>query len=210
MVIARHLILTGYGHWLPNDPRGSTSREVVARKLRGLGELHVGRKFPQPARQTLKSFHRNARRQLEHSVLWFDAAKRQVIADAFAQTMQDCRYTCFACAILSNHAHLIIRKHHDRAETMIDHFRTGSALRLCRLADVPNNHPVWNTGHYKKFLFTPEDITRTATYIRDNPARERIPEQNFPFVKLYSAEWHRQGKSIESRMNKPRQEETRP
>ncbi len=210
MVIAHHLILTGYSHWLPNDPRGSTSREVVAGKLRGLGELHVGRKFPQPPRQTLKSFHRDARPQLEHAVLWFDAAKRQVIADAFTQTTQDHRYTCFACAILSNHAHLIIRKHRDRAETMIDHLRMESASRLCRLADVPNNHPVWNTGHYKKFLCTPEDITRTAAYIRDNPARERIPDQNFPFVTPYSAEWHRQRKDTTSHMSKPLQKETQP
>ena len=208
MVIAHHLILTGYGHWLPNDPRGSTSREVVAGKLRGLGELRVGRKFPQPPRQTLKSFHRNAQRQLEHAVQWFDAAKRQVIADAFTQTMQDHRYTCFACAILSNHAHLIIRKHRNRAETMIDHLRTESSAWLCRLADVPDDHPVWNMGHYKKFLFTPEDITKTLAYIHNNPAREGMPEQNFPFVKLYSAEWYRQGKNVTSPLTQPLQKET--
>ncbi|MCE5325581.1 MAG: hypothetical protein ABFD92_17650 [Planctomycetaceae bacterium] len=28
MIIAHHIILTGYGHWLPNDPRGSLSRSV--------------------------------------------------------------------------------------------------------------------------------------------------------------------------------------
>ena len=139
MVIAHHLILTGYGHWLPNDPRGSTSRDVVAGKLRGLGKLHIGRKFPQPPRKALKSFYREAQSQLEHPALWFDAAKRQVIVEAFTQTMQDHRYTCFACAILSNHAHLIIRKHRDRAETMIDHLRTESSAWLCRLADAANH-----------------------------------------------------------------------
>ena len=208
MVIAHHLLLTGYGHWLPNDPRGSTSREVVAGKLRGLGESHVGRKFPQPARRALKSFYREAQSQLEHPILWFDSAKRQVIADAFAQTMQDHRYTCFACAILSNHAHLIVRKHRDRAETMIDHLRTESSAWLCRLADVPDAHPVWNTGHYKKFLFTPEDIARTVSYIHSNPAREGIPEQNFPFVKLYRGERYRQGKNVASPVPQPLQKET--
>lgn len=200
MVIAHHLILTGYAHWLPNDPRGSTSREVVAGKLQGLGELHAGRKYQQPPRQELRSFYRDAQPQLEHPILWFDAAKRQVIADAFTHTMQECRYTCFACAILSNHGHLIIRKHRDRAETMIDHLRTESAAWLCRLADVPDHHPVWNTGHYKKFLFTPADITRTVAYIRNNPAREKIPEQNFPFVKQYGAEWFRKTNDIASQL----------
>lgn len=27
-IIAHHLILHGYGHWFPNDPRGSGSDEV--------------------------------------------------------------------------------------------------------------------------------------------------------------------------------------
>lgn len=30
-IIAHHLILHGYGHWLPNDPRGSGSREIRQR-----------------------------------------------------------------------------------------------------------------------------------------------------------------------------------
>jgi hypothetical protein len=28
MVAGYHLIWTVYGYWLPNDPRGSTSREI--------------------------------------------------------------------------------------------------------------------------------------------------------------------------------------
>jgi hypothetical protein len=37
MVIACHLIWTAYGSWLPNDPRGSGSRRVVAPQLVDLG-----------------------------------------------------------------------------------------------------------------------------------------------------------------------------
>ncbi|MCG8409457.1 MAG: hypothetical protein MI923_29995 [Phycisphaerales bacterium] len=134
MVIAHHLILTGYGHWLPNDPRGSLSREIRAGKLFALGDIHYGRKTQQPSREGLRAFQKKAQRQLEHPVLWFDAAKRQAIADAFDRVVQSHRYTCFACAILSNHAHLVIRKHRDKAETMITELRHESTARLCRLA----------------------------------------------------------------------------
>jgi hypothetical protein len=48
MVIAHHLIWTLYGWWLPNDPRGSTSRAIRNDVLRDLGELHFGRKRVQP------------------------------------------------------------------------------------------------------------------------------------------------------------------
>lgn len=40
MVLAHHLILTGYGHWLPNDPRGSFSETIAAGKLIPAGDIH--------------------------------------------------------------------------------------------------------------------------------------------------------------------------
>src|SRR5262245_6645731 len=39
LVIAYHLIWTGYGRWLPNDPRGSGSIKVLAAVIAELGAL---------------------------------------------------------------------------------------------------------------------------------------------------------------------------
>jgi len=36
MVIACHAVLTTYGAWLPNDPRGSHSKAVYNKELRAL------------------------------------------------------------------------------------------------------------------------------------------------------------------------------
>ena len=41
-VIAYHLVWTGYGCWLPNDPRGSGPLTIRNDVLRDLGELHQG------------------------------------------------------------------------------------------------------------------------------------------------------------------------
>src|SRR5947209_8235910 len=82
-VIAHHLILTGYGHWLPNDPRGSGSLEIKDEKLEALGPIHHGRKRAQPPRSELKAFYREANELLEFQPFWFDRAKRQALADAF-------------------------------------------------------------------------------------------------------------------------------
>ena len=191
MVIAHHLILTGYGHWLPNDPRGSMSRDFRAGELMSLGPLHGGRKKVQPSSTELKSFYREARSKLEHAPIWFDPAKRQVIAEAFSAVSTSKRYTCFACAILSNHAHLVIRKHREQAEEMISTFGKESAKCLRRLADVPQNHPVWSSNCFKKFLNTADDVERTSRYVRDNPAKEGLDPQDFPWVKRYRDEWRR-------------------
>jgi hypothetical protein len=47
MVAGYHLIWTAYGWWLPNDPRGSTSQQVLSVQLQYLGELHFGRESNQ-------------------------------------------------------------------------------------------------------------------------------------------------------------------
>ena len=55
---------------------------MAAGELLSLGTLHFGRKATQPPRTVLKDFYRRAEHQLEHPILWFDAAKRQAKGDA--------------------------------------------------------------------------------------------------------------------------------
>jgi len=43
MIIAYHAIFTTYGAWLPNDPRGSYSKEIYNEQLRALGRIKYGR-----------------------------------------------------------------------------------------------------------------------------------------------------------------------
>jgi REP element-mobilizing transposase RayT len=184
-VIGHHLILTGYGHWLPNDIRGSGSTEVRSDELRDLGGVHLGRKAVQPSREELRRFHAEAGDRLYHPVVWFDEAKRQAIADAFAQVIAQRHYTVWACAVLSNHAHLCIRRHRDDALTMWKVLASASCDSLQRMQGFPPNHPVWSSRPYKVFLYSPDDVRSRVRYIESNPIKERLPAQHFPFVLRY-------------------------
>ena len=144
IIIAHHLILSGYGHWLPNDPRGSGSEEIREEKLSDLGPIHHGRKQIQPSRGVLKEFYRSATPRLDFEPIWFDDAKRQAIAEAFARVVENERYTVWACAILSNHAHLCIRRHKDDAVTMWNAFAETSRAALGRFEDLADDHPLWS------------------------------------------------------------------
>jgi hypothetical protein len=42
IIIAHHLVMTLYGHWLSNDPRGSGSQEIRKDELKDLGQLLPG------------------------------------------------------------------------------------------------------------------------------------------------------------------------
>src|SRR5438046_3118707 len=130
LVIAYHLIWTAYGWWLPNDPRGSGSQTVRNDIFAELGELHFGRKRLQPAGRVVREFYKQAADLLRHPLLTFDDAARDTIAAAFADVIARERYTCYACAIMPDHVHILVRKHKHQAEQMIETLKTESRLRL--------------------------------------------------------------------------------
>jgi hypothetical protein len=131
IIIAHHLILMGYGHWLPNEIRGSGSDIIRNELLRALGEIHPGKKRNQSSREELRSFHQQANPLLEHEIVWFDHMLRQIIANAFAVTALQFNYIVVACAILRNHAHLVVLRHKHHHEVM---WRTSPKEQRSRFA----------------------------------------------------------------------------
>jgi len=186
-IIAHHLILTLYGHWLPNDLRGSGSDAFYDQKFEALGPIHRGRKpeAMQPTRQELRAFQRNAEPLLNFPKFWIDDAKRQAIGDAFADVIRERKYTVWACAILSNHAHLVVRRHRDDALGMWHAFADGSLSAMREFPDVGADHSVWSTRPYKVFLRTPTEVRGRIAYVEGNPAREGLPTQHFDFVRAH-------------------------
>jgi REP element-mobilizing transposase RayT len=183
MVTGYHLIWTGYGHWLPNDVRGSMSCELRCAKFAPLGELHFGRKRIQPAGKLIHEFYDAARGLLKHPLLNFSADQIQKISESFSQVVREREYTCYACAIMPDHVHLLIRKHRDKAEEMIEHFQDAS--RVAIQAVIGAEHPVWGGPGWKVYLDSLDDMTRTIRYIEQNPIKIGLPIQSWDFVTQY-------------------------
>lgn len=185
LVIGYHLIWTAYGHWLPNDPRGSGSKLVRSSQIAKLGDLHFGRKRIQPAGRDIKAFFMQVKSALNYPVLEFDAEAIQTIAGAFGEIIRSTPYTCYGCAIMPDHVHLIIRKHKDVAEEMIATLQKHSCQALGASGFGGDGHPIWTRGGWKVFLDEPDDIRRTIPYVENNPVAEGLPRQNWDFVKEY-------------------------
>ena len=134
-VIAAHLILTLYGHWAVNDPRGSGSEDFYDFKFEPLGPIHHGRKpnHEQPTRGDLKSFHHEHQDLLNFPIFWIDDPMRQEIAQSISETLRAHGYTCYACATCGNHAHVLNRTHKHDALMMWTNLAESirSRLRLC-------------------------------------------------------------------------------
>jgi len=185
IIIAHHLIWTAYGFWLPNDPRGSMSKSIASDVLAELGELHYGRKKIQPAAGEISEFREDSRAVLQHALLAFSIQDFSAISDSLAETIDEQHYTCYACAIMPDHVHILIRKHKHTAEQMIGYFQHGSRIRLRAAGVRAAEHPVWGGRGWKVFLDSPADIRRTIRYIESNPVKWRLPRQQWPFVIQY-------------------------
>ena len=185
LVIAYHLVWTAYGWWLPNDPRGSCSREIRVPVLRQLGDLHYGRKRVQPASSDIRLFYEQATGLLKHPLIEFAPEHFQIVAAGFADAVEQHKYTCYACAILPDHVHLILRKHKHLAEVMIENLQFHSRLRLSGSRLLPDAHPIWCVGGWKIFLDHPDEVCRVIRYVEDNPLPYRLPRQRWDFVTQY-------------------------
>jgi REP element-mobilizing transposase RayT len=188
MIIGHHLLWTLYGHWLANDLRGSGSTEFRDEKFASLGPIYHGRKpkHLQPTQKELREFQQEAKPLLNFPRFWMDEAKRQAIRDAFAKVIAERRYTVWACAILSNHAHMVIRRHRNDALAMWRAFADASRILLRGFAEVGANHPVWSNRPNKVFLRTPEDVRGRIAYVERNPEKEALSAQRFDFVQSYN------------------------
>jgi REP element-mobilizing transposase RayT len=186
LVIAYHLIWTAYGWWLPNDPRGSGSSSIRCDILAELGELHQGRKRVQPAGKEVRRFYQQAAGLLAHPLLTFDEPARQEIAEAFQEVIIEQRYTCYACAIMPDHIHILMRKHKHQAEEMMELLRQVSRERLIATNKRAVTHPTWTAGGgWKVFLEHPEEVRCTIGYIEKNPLPLGLSAQRWPFVTRY-------------------------
>ena len=185
LVIAYHLVWTGYGWWLPNDPRGSSSPLIRQDVLAELGQLHPGRKSVQPTNCEIREFHRRAGERLYFKQMQFSPHEWELIAAALAEVIREERYTCYACAVMPDHVHFLVRKHKHSAEEMIENFQSASRMRLRREGRWGVSHPVWGGLGWKVFLDHPRAIRRTIEYVEQNPVKWGLPQQSWGFVAEY-------------------------
>jgi len=176
MVIAYHIILTTYGTWLPNDPRGSYSKAVYDAELRTLGDVRYGRQEPQPDGKTLRRFWTASRGTTNRRQFFIDDSTRPIIALGFARVVQRLGLTVRACAIMNDHVHLLSLRSKHRVEYVFGQFKS-QATHALGVARTP-----WAKGAWKVFIEDAETIASAARYIEMNPIKAGREPQHWDFV----------------------------
>ena len=176
MIIAYHVIFTTYGTWLPNDPRGSFSKDMYNEELGSLSGIHYGRRNPQPSKAALRRFWTAAAPRLSRRPYFIDGATRPNIAKGFAEVVNRLDLAVRACAIMNDHVHLLAMRSGHRIEYLAGQFK-GGATRVLGLRRTP-----WARGCWKVFIDNEEVLRCAACYIERNPITAGIVLQHWDFV----------------------------
>ena len=193
-VTAYHVVIATYGSWLPNDPRGSNSREVRADNIKRFGPAtlvtHTRRSVAN--RPHDRAARLAAKQALRYPPVVFDGYQALSVARGFEKQITTSGYRVYACCILPCHAHLVIGRHPYANEQVVRLLKQAATARL--LAD--GRHPftrdengrlpsVWGQDFRKVFLYTAAETVDRIGYVERNPEKEGKRRQNWPFIIPY-------------------------
>ena len=198
MIVGYHCILSTYGFWLPNDPRGSWSQFVASWDLfcaGGCATKLETRRSVAAARLTPGELQRRqmARHTLAHKPVAFTGIQARAVGMAFATVCTVKRYRVHACAIMPQHVHLFIGRTTTDIRTVVGDFKRFATMELYRQNLHPAQHgrrkgaPVWARGGWCVYLRA-HDVQRVTQYILDNPRRDGLPPQRWSCVTPWPGE----------------------
>jgi len=164
-VVAYHLIITRFGFWLPNDPRGSNSTHVWAQVLKQFGpatKVNVRRSVAHVPHDRQARFA--AKRGLKHPPIRFSGHQAQCVAKGFKEALHREHVTCLACSILPDHSHLVVTRPSTPIEEFAVKLKTQSVHSLLDASLHPyqqieaNRPKIRARGDRHVYLSTDEDI----------------------------------------------------
>ena len=191
MVIAYHLIISAYGFWLPNEERGSWSDFVRAYELAVFGPATkldtrrsiAGRPFDRERRGRMID-------ALSHDPVRFTGVQAKCIAEGFAAT----GYPIHACAIMPDHAHLIVGRHRLTIEKSCDQLKARASAKLTAAGLHPFAAQPYRDGRIPSpwarkgwwvFIDNIEHLAAAIRYVQDNPTKAGFKPQRWSFVTPY-------------------------
>jgi REP element-mobilizing transposase RayT len=195
LVLGYHLILTAYGFWLPNDPRGSWSDFVRSWELLRFGPAtKVTHRRSVARRSHDRALRLEAKRALVRRPVEFDGVQARAVGRGFGDYCRRSGLVVHACSNLPTHVHLVIAR--DPVDLrQIARLLKGAATTalnkegLHPFADQPFRNRLlptpWTRHEWNCFLFSTSDVTRAIQYVERNPVKEGKGLQSWNFIRPF-------------------------
>ena len=194
-LLAAHIIVSAYGFWLPNDPRGSWSEFVGAWEL-----FRYGPATKLTTRQSVAHVPHNrelrlrAKGALKRQPVRFSGMQARAIGRGFARAVEEGSYRIHACAILHDHVHLVIAAHLQSYEQIVAHLKGRATQRLRAeglnpfCSDGTANGQLaspWARRFWKVYCHDADHVRNAIRCVEVNPVREGLKPQRWTFVVPY-------------------------
>jgi len=192
MVRWYHLILTAYGFWLPNDPRGSWSDFVASWELYKFGpatKVNDARSYAHDPHDVAARLA--AKGALKYPPVRFDAVQRGMIVAGFAEAVEEAGYAVLGGCVGHDHAHLVLVRHDRPAERVAQHLKARATMALSR----GGRHPLaghqaaggavptpWAAGCWKVFIDDAAHLRAAIRYVERHPLKEDLPAERWTFL----------------------------
>lgn len=217
MVIGYHVILSMYGFWLPNDPRGSWSTWIRKWDLYRYGPAtKVDTRDSVATAPHDREKRLAAKQSLAYPPVVLDGDQALAVSKGFSQAASESDYRIHACAILPEHAHVIVGRRVDRKIEQIAGHLKGRATQQLNGAGI---HPLeeyrtkdgqtpspWAEGYWKTYIDSERYMQNAIEYVHRNPEKEGKRAQTWHFLRAWDvSELERvRNELTEQRRGKPR------
>jgi REP element-mobilizing transposase RayT len=191
MVHWYHTIISAYGFWLPNDPRGSWSDFVQSWELFRFGgpatKVSDRRSYAHDRHDV--QFRRETKKHLKYPPARFDEACRQSIAQGFERACVEFGFVIHAGAIGFDHVHLVAARDPKRT---IERVVSVLKARATRQMNEDGTNPMtglddptptpWATKAWSVYIDDEKQLRSAVGYVERHPMKEGMPRQRWGFV----------------------------
>jgi REP element-mobilizing transposase RayT len=193
MILGYHIILSAYGFWLPNDPRGSWSATVWAFELLAFGSAtKVSTTASVADNQHDVALRMRAKSALSRLPVRFNGEQARAIARGFATAAIEGSYHIHALSILPDHVHLVVARHARDVGGIATHLKSKATLAMssegihpCGSLSNGRRQTPWARNYWAPFIRSKQHMRAAIEYVRNNPIKMGLKEQRWKLVVPY-------------------------
>jgi REP element-mobilizing transposase RayT len=158
------LTSTTYGQWLPGDPRGSVSREIVSGQSHRKSQNELGVPYSEP----MKELNEASRKLMKADPICLTLPHAEQLLSQFQETCDVRTWLLVGTAIMANHVHVILGVPGDPDPNgLLRDIKAYGSGALNRTFGKPKSETWWTKGGSKRKIPDRAAIVSAIQYLRD-------------------------------------------
>jgi REP element-mobilizing transposase RayT len=166
-----HIVISGYGLWLPGDARGSWSEAWDA---------HVGFIEPHTLHTSDPVRHQMADERMSHDPVRLTPEMIAVVANVFDSCQKSSDWKIAAASIEATHTHLLLTATHRDVDKTVKWLKDQTTKQIHH--STSHQGPIWCKGKWLEFIFDKNAWHIVRRYIEQHNERRGEGPRPYNFL----------------------------